>query len=179
MNVYKLIKASSSTTSKSSSSSTAKSSSTFVTSMATLSQIFPSATGTPTSGFQALGCYAEPSAPTPKPWHQVLAANNMSPELCISAAQAKLTANPPVTYRVLGLEYGRECWGATTALTSQTSLVGNFACPSTCAGDKSKSCGGRKMFNYYVTTSGLGSSTASVAVRTTGTVKATTTATTP
>lgn len=177
MNVYKLIKASSpSTISKTSASSTAKSSSTLSTSTISLSQTTPSATGTPTSGFYSLGCYAEPSGPTPKPWAQILASDNMSPEACISAAQAKLTANPPVTYRVLGLEYGRECWGQTAALTSQTSLVGNLACPSTCAGDKSKSCGGNNMFNYYATTSGLGTSTAPVAVRTTGTVKASTTA---
>ena len=202
MNVYKLITASSpSTTSKISSSSiatssstlstsktsfsqttsssTAKSSSTLFTSTITLDQTTPSATRTPTSGFYSLGCYAEPSYPTPKPWHQILFSENMSPEACISAAQAKLTANPPVTYRVLGLEYGRECWGQTAALTSQTSLIGNLACPSACAGDKSKSCGGNNMFNYYATTSGLGSSTASVPVRTTGTVKATTSAITP
>ncbi|KAG7008544.1 hypothetical protein G7Y79_00005g016850 [Physcia stellaris] len=105
MNVYKLIKASSpSTTSKSSASSTAKSSSTLSTSTISLYQTTPSATGTPTSGFYSLGCYAEPSGPTPKPWAQILASDNMSPEACISAAQAKLTANPPVTYRVLGLE---------------------------------------------------------------------------
>ena len=165
--------------SQTSSSSTDKSSSTLSTSTMSLSQTTPSATGTPTSGFYSLGCYAEPSYPTPKPWHQILFSENMSPDACISAAQAKLTANPPVTYRVLGLEYGRECWGQTAALPSQTSLIGNLACPSACAGDKSKSCGGNNMFNYYATTSGLGTSTAPVPVRTTGTVQATTSASTP
>lgn len=78
------------------------------------------------------------------------------------------------TYAVFGLEYGRECWGATTLLQSQTSLTGNRACTYTCSGATGVSCGGRNQYNYYVpTTYKAGLAATSVPVRTTGTVSAT------
>ncbi|KAL8934465.1 MAG: hypothetical protein Q9216_005904 [Gyalolechia sp. 2 TL-2023] len=135
----------------------------------------PSSSATPTKGFYSLGCFAEPPAPTKKPMVQVLASDNMSPDLCISALSA---ANKPgTTYAVFGLEYGRECWAATSLVTSQTSLVGNMACNLACKGTSGVSCGGRGMYNYYVATSFGPSLTAtSLPVRTSGTVKATETA---
>ncbi|KAL9608093.1 MAG: hypothetical protein Q9167_007055, partial [Letrouitia subvulpina] len=96
--------------------------------------------------------------------------SDMTVELCISLAHARVSASPPTTYLVLGLEYGKECWAGTSAVQSQTSLVGNQACDLNCAGDKNERCGGRGMYNYYVTTEGLGSTSAPVVVRTSGTV---------
>ena len=106
----------------------------------------------------------------------LLANDSMVPDLCISAAQARLTATPATTYKYLGLEYGRECYGATAPVTSQTSLVGNQACTMTCMGNtigaKDK-CGGPNMYDYYETTAltgGLATQTSGIPVSTTGTV---------
>ncbi|KAI4172667.1 MAG: hypothetical protein LQ343_003407 [Gyalolechia ehrenbergii] len=128
----------------------------------------PSTTATPTRGFYPLGCYAEPPAPTRKPMIQLLSSENMSPDLCISALLA--ADKPGTTYAVFGLEYGRECWAATSLVTSQTSLVGNMACDLACKGALDISCGGRGMYNYYIATSLRQSLTAtSFPVRTSGT----------
>ncbi|KAL8705373.1 MAG: hypothetical protein Q9201_001492 [Fulgogasparrea decipioides] len=139
----------------------------------------PASTATATKGFYSLGCYAEPPAPTKKPWIQLLTNDTMSPDVCISAlssANAKL--KPDVsTYAVFGLEYGNECWAATTLLQSQTTLVGDRACTLSCKGATDVSCGGRGMYNYYVPTAFEGSLTAtSYPVRTSGTVRASSTA---
>ncbi|KAL8804112.1 MAG: hypothetical protein Q9182_002745 [Xanthomendoza sp. 2 TL-2023] len=133
----------------------------------------PSATATPTQGFYSLGCYAEPPAPTKKPMTQLLASDNMSPEVCIAAvSSANNKPGATNTYQVFGLEYGRECYAATALVQSQTSLTGDGACNIACVGDKSVSCGGRGMYNYYVATDLTASlTTTSVPVRASGTVK--------
>ena len=106
----------------------------------------------------------------------------MSPELCISAvASANAKLKPGVsTYVVFGLEYGRECWGATSLLNmaGQTSLAGDRACTMACSGlPNQASCGGRNMYDYYVPSTYKASLVAtSVPVSTTGTVKSTSTA---
>ncbi|KAL8719691.1 MAG: hypothetical protein Q9225_003323 [Loekoesia sp. 1 TL-2023] len=130
----------------------------------------PSATATPTKGFYSLGCYAEPPAPTKKPWIRLLSSYDMSPDVCISAMSS---ANKPgTTYAVFGLEYGKECWAATGLIQSQTSLVGNGACNLPCKGATDIRCGGRGMYNYYVATEFEASLTAtSLPVRTSGTVR--------
>ncbi|KAL9580714.1 MAG: hypothetical protein Q9212_004328 [Teloschistes hypoglaucus] len=90
---------------------------------------------------------------------QLLADDRMNVDLCISAvssANAKLKAGAS-TYAVFGLEYGRECWAATSLIQSQTSLIGNEACPLSCKGASTMSCGGRAQYNYYVPTTYAGS----------------------
>ena len=98
--------------------------------------------------------------------------SSMSVERCISSAKDRLTATPATTYKYVGVEYGVECWGATTAVTSQTSMVGSEACTIKCGGDGSEQCGGRGMYNYYATTAVTASTVASP-TRTTGKVVAT------
>ena len=105
----------------------------------------------------------------------VTANDSMSVELCIAAAQSRLSAKPATTYRYVGVEYGRECFGATAPVASQTSLVGNKACPMSCAGNKTESCGGANMYNYYITTDVAASSgSSSIPVSTTGIIVTTT-----
>ncbi|MCJ1271861.1 hypothetical protein MMC22_011766 [Lobaria immixta] len=104
----------------------------------------------------------------------VTANDSMSVELCIAAAQSRLSAKPATTYRYIGVEYGRECFGATAPVTSQTSLVGNKACPMSCAGNKTETCGGANMYNYYISTDVTASSTVSIPLSTTGTIVTTT-----
>ena len=55
----------------------------------------------------------------------------------------------------MGLEYSTECWAATAAAASPTSLVGDKACTMACNGDGTKSCGGAAMFNYWVTSASV------------------------
>ena len=99
--------------------------------------------------------------------------SSMSVERCISSAKDRLTATPATTYKYVGVEYGVECWGATTAVTSQTSMVGSGACTLKCGGDSSEKCGGRGMYNYYATTAAVTASTVASPTRTTGKVMAT------
>ncbi|KAH0556915.1 hypothetical protein GP486_005298 [Trichoglossum hirsutum] len=100
-----------------------------------------------TAGFFYAGCIAEPA--TGKAMAKIAANDSMSIEFCISAAKAKL---PATTYRYIGVEYGRECYGATAPVSSQTVLVGNKACTIPCMGNTTQSCGGRNMYNFYVST---------------------------
>jgi len=117
--------------------------------------------------------------PTKKAWAaQLLATDNMSPDLCISALSSANAIMKPgtSTYAVFGLEYGRECWVARSLVQSQTSLIGNKACTIPCKGMSSISCGGAAMYDYYVPTSYQTTLTAtSVPVSTTGTVQTTST----
>ena len=129
-----------------------------------------SVSATPTLGFKYLGCYHEP--PRVHAMKLVGANNSMSVEMCISSAKARLTAKPATTYSYVGVEYGRECWGATSAVTSQTSMVGGAACTMKCAGASSQSCGGRAMYNYYATTA-VTASTLPSSTSTTGKIVAT------
>ena len=106
---------------------------------------------------------------------QLGSSNSMSLDACISLVSARLSAPVPTTYKVLGLEYGMECWAATAPLTSQTSLVGDQACNLMCGGGAvGERCGGRGMYNYYVATDVESViSTGKVAVRTSGVVRTT------
>lgn len=122
------------------------------------------ATAKPTLGFFYSGCYAETL--NRHAMTLVSANDSMSVEFCIAAAQSRLSAKPATTYRYIGLEYGRECYGATAPVPSQTSLVGNKACPMSCAGNKSETCGGGNMYNYYITTLVTTSSRTSIPVST-------------
>jgi iron transport multicopper oxidase len=83
----------------------------------------------------------------------IVRTNDMTPEYCISAAEARLTAVPATTYHYVGVEYGRECYGATAAPSAPTSLVGRKACTMTCKGNERHSaveiCGGRMQYNLY------------------------------
>lgn len=124
-----------------------------------------------TNGFTYAGCYAEPAGHKAM---KLLTANDlMSVEFCISAAQARLSATPATTYNYVGVEYGRECYGATAAVPAQTSLVGNKACTKACKGNSAESCGGRAMYNYYIT-SAITTAPSNIPVSTTGTVAAAT-----
>lgn len=120
-----------------------------------------------TNGFYYAGCYIEPASA--KAMKLVTADDSMSLEFCVSAAKARLAAVPATTYRFVGLEYGRECYGATADVANQTSLVGDKACPLTCLGNSTQSCGGRGMYNYYITTA-VTRSSSSIPVSTTGTI---------
>ena len=120
----------------------------------------------PTQGFFYSGCYAEPL--NRHSMDLITANDSMSVEFCIAAARSQLSAKPATTYRYIGVEYGRECWGATAPVTSQTSLIGNNACPMPCAGNNTESCGGGMMYNYYITTDVTTSRSASIPVSTTG-----------
>jgi iron transport multicopper oxidase len=80
----------------------------------------------------------------------LLANNSMSVELCVAVAKAQLTAVPATTYLYVGLEYGRECYAATTAPSPEpTQLVGTKACTMTCKGNPTESCGAGNMYNLY------------------------------
>ncbi|KAH0537068.1 hypothetical protein FGG08_006109 [Glutinoglossum americanum] len=127
-------------------------------------------TATATAGFFYAGCIAEPL--TGKAMTKIIANDSMSIEFCISAAKAKL---PATTYRYIGVEYGRECYGATAPVVSQTSLIGNKACTMACMGDNKQSCGGRNMYNFYVSATTTFSGTTPLPTSTTGTVPTTTT----
>ncbi|KAL8708353.1 MAG: hypothetical protein Q9220_006733 [cf. Caloplaca sp. 1 TL-2023] len=153
--------------------------STLTTTTRPLSSTLPTPTASPTKGYNHLGCYAEPPSPTRKPMTQLLSSVSMSPDLCISALSSannqRSAAGQPL-YEVFGLEYGRECWAAATLVQSQTSLVGDRACDLTCPGDGGVRCGGRGMYDYYVSTGFMGGTvTGSVGVRTSGVVRAMTT----
>lgn len=132
-----------------------------------------SATAKVTQGFFYAGCYAEPL--NHHAMTLVTANDSMSVEFCIAAAQLRLSAKPATTYRYIGVEYARECYGATAPVPSQTSLVGNKACPTLCAGNKTETCGGANMYNYYIT-SDVSTTSSSIPVSTTGTVVTTTAA---
>ena len=142
------------------------------TSLATSSSLMTtsSVSAAPTLGFKYLGCYHEPLHV--HAMKLVGANDSMSVEMCISSAKARLTAKPATTYSYVGVEYGRECWGATSAITSQTSMVGGSACTMKCAGASSQSCGGRAMYNYYATTA-VTASTLPSSTSTTGKIVAT------
>lgn len=72
----------------------------------------------------------------------------------MSDAAAFLTAATPTTYRYVGLEDGKTCYGATAQPTpTMTSLTGTKACTKTCAGTPSETCGGRLMYDLYASTS--------------------------
>jgi iron transport multicopper oxidase len=136
-------------------------------------------TPAPTMGFYYSGCYAEP--PSGRAMLKVVPSNSsMALEFCIAAASSRRTAVPPTTYNVVGLEYAAECWGLSTHVQGQTSLVGNKACTMACKGNATESCGGALMYNYYVTSdlwlntvSGVATGAPSP-LSTTGTIGATT-----
>ena len=119
------------------------------------------------AGFRPQGCIAEPL--NHHAMLQLAANDSMSVEFCIARARDRLAAKPATTYRYLGVEYGRECFGATAPVPSQTSLVGNMACSLACSGAPTEKCGGRAMYNFYVSTDVAAAST-SLPVSTTGTV---------
>ena len=98
----------------------------------------------------------------------ITANDSMSVEFCIAAALSRLSAKPATTYRYIGVEYGRESFGATAPVTGQTSLVSNKVCAMPYAGNNSESCGGGNMYNYYITTDVTTSRSASIPVSTTG-----------
>lgn len=86
----------------------------------------------------------------------------MTPELCISSALAQTTAQNPITYNYIGLEYGRECYAGTVPpYPEPSSLTGAHACTMSCKGNAKESCGGPNMYNFYVATAVLGSGTSS------------------
>jgi len=107
----------------------------------------PSSTSTTsnavTSGYSSLGCYAEPAGA--RQWTRILANNSMSVELCLEVAQAHKPA-----YKYVGLEYGIECWAATTSF--QYTAITTKACTMACSGSPSESCGGNNAFNFYTAT---------------------------
>lgn len=83
----------------------------------------------------------------------------MNPAVCIAAARSRLAASPATTYRYVGVEYGRECYGATVAPAPiPTSLVGKKACTMTCKGNVPgaavETCGGQMQFNLYASVTG-------------------------
>ncbi|KAL8742728.1 MAG: hypothetical protein Q9190_004833 [Brigantiaea leucoxantha] len=93
------------TTSKTATSSTPTTSSTLVTTTSPRpSSTLPSPTASATSGFYALGCYAEPPAPTKKPMQQLLSSPDMSVEYCISIAKARLSHWLGVRQGMLGCD---------------------------------------------------------------------------
>ena len=143
--------------------STSSTSSSSSASPASVSSLHPQAT----HGFYPAGCYVEPL--NAKAMKLISANDSMSVEFCIDQAQSRLSATPATTYRYIGVEYGRECYGATAAVTSQTSLVGNKACTLACKANSTETCGGRGMYNYYITTA-VTTSSSSIAVSTTGTI---------
>ncbi|PVH80099.1 WSC-domain-containing protein [Cadophora sp. DSE1049] len=115
----------------------------------------PSTTVSAIRGFASLGCYNDP-ANGPFQGHnmpKLFSNDSMTPDLCISSALARRSANPATTFLYAGVEYGRECYAATRAPTPQpASLVGPKACTMPCKGDLSVSCGAGKMYNLYVAT---------------------------
>ncbi|TVY18072.1 WSC domain-containing protein [Lachnellula arida] len=106
-------------------------------------------------GFTSLGCFSDPAG-GPFQAHnmpKLFSDNNMSPELCISSALARLSATPATTYAFVGVEYGRECFAHTAAPSPQpSSLSGSNACTMKCEGDSSHMCGGPNMYNLYAAT---------------------------
>ncbi|EKD14546.1 uncharacterized protein L3040_000069 [Drepanopeziza brunnea f. sp. 'multigermtubi'] len=118
-----------------------------------------SATAAPISpiirGFAPLGCYSDASG---GPYHghnmpKLFTSDEMTPDLCISSALARLSAVPATTFLYAGVEYGRECYAATRAPTpAPSSLVGPKACTMTCKGDPGQKCGAALMYNLYVAT---------------------------
>lgn len=94
--------------------------------------------------------------------------DSMAVEFCISAAQARLSAKSATTYRYVSVEYGRTCYGATAPVTRDNDLVGNKGCTLAWMGNSTESCGGRAMYNLYVSTD-VSTSSASSPISTTGT----------
>lgn len=125
-----------------------------------------------TLGFRYSGCYIEPA--NGKAMTKLAANDSMSVEFCIAEARARLSAKPATTYRYIGVEYGRECYGATAPVVSQTSLIGNKACTVACKGNTTESCGGSTQYNFYISTAVSGSISSSIATSTTGTIVSTT-----
>ncbi|KAI9853294.1 MAG: hypothetical protein M1824_001432 [Vezdaea acicularis] len=84
--------------------------------------------------------------------------DSMTPELCISYALGALSSATPTTYRYVGIEYARECYGATAPPSPEPStLTGSKACTMPCMGNTNELCGGPKQYNlYYSTTDASG-----------------------
>jgi len=77
--------------------------------------------------------------------------DSVNPGYCISVASTRLGFG--TTYRYAGVEYGRECYGATDPPPAPTSLIGSKACTMTCKGNEPggpvDTCGGRLQYNLY------------------------------
>ncbi len=91
--------------------------------------------------------------------HFLKKSHNMDPALCISAASARKTAIPATTYKYVGLEHGKNCYGATAApYPIPTNLVGKNACTSTCRGNvvggPVEMCGGWRQYDLYASETG-------------------------
>ncbi|KAJ8066889.1 hypothetical protein OCU04_004275 [Sclerotinia nivalis] len=113
-----------------------------------------------TLGFASIGCFSDPAG-GPYGGHnlpKLFSNDSMTPELCLSSALAQKTAQTPVTYKYIGLEYGRECYAGTMPPTPEpSSLVGAHACTMPCKGNSKESCGGPNMYNFYAATAVLAS----------------------
>jgi len=106
-------------------------------------------------GFHYVGCFVDHRT---HKMNIITTAATMNPTICMSAAKALLTAEPPTTYNYIGVEAGSECYGATAPFANPTSRVGRKACTRTCAGQPpSKTplkCGRRKQLGLYASVTG-------------------------
>ncbi|TGO50858.1 hypothetical protein BCON_0174g00030 [Botryotinia convoluta] len=111
----------------------------------------PLVANTATFEFASIGCFNDPAG-GPYGGHnlpKLFSNNSMSPKLCISSALAQVTAQTPITYKYIALEYGRECYaGSVPPNPEPSSLTGAHACTMTCKGDSKQSCGGPNMYNF-------------------------------
>jgi WSC domain len=115
----------------------------------------------PTPSWSHVGCFLNvTSEKTPDHDLSLLfKSEKMSPEFCIWAAEAQKTAVPATTYHYVGLEHGRDCYGATAAPAPiPTSLVGASTCTNTCLGNIEggpvEMCGGWGQYDLYASVTG-------------------------
>lgn len=101
-------------------------------------------------GFASVGCFSDSGLYAGHNMPRLFVNNSMTPDLCISSAQARLSATPATTFLYAGVEYGRECYAGTAAPSPEpTSLVGVRACSMSCLGDGAEACGGPMQYNLY------------------------------